>query len=187
VTLEALLERAAQLVRGAPGAVVGLASAGASSEALGALMKLLGTKHGTGAFRVTLGEEAPLAGVPNLALRKERAANVYGALDAGFTRDWDGAVRGARSAGLVVVLDEPLDGVTTSSPMLYVGTVLPDAARASAAVVLPCANMAEEDGTFSNLNGLVQPYRQAKAPPGMARPAAWILEELVALAAGARV
>ena len=41
--------------------------------------------------------------------------------------------------------------------------------------MLPCANMAEEEGTFENLRGVRQRYAQAKSPPGMARPAAWIL------------
>jgi len=59
-----------------------------------------------------------------------------------------------------------------------VGTTLPEAMRRSAAVVLPSANMAEEDGTFRNLRGVVQHYTQAKTPPGMARPAAWILEQI---------
>ena len=52
-------------------------------------------------------------------------------------------------------------------------------------MVLPCANVAEEEGTFVNVNGLRQPYTQAKTPPGMARPAAWILGALrSALGAG---
>ena len=65
----------------------------------------------------------------------------------------------------------------TAGRLIYIGTVLPDAARA-AAVVLPCANMAEEGGTFQNLRGLRQHYSQAKSAPGMARPAAWILAEI---------
>ena len=38
--------------------------------------------------------------------------------------------------------------------------------------------MAEEDGTFRNIRGTVQAYFQARTPPGMARPAAWILDAL---------
>jgi NADH-quinone oxidoreductase subunit G len=187
VDWEAALERAAQLVREAKGGAVGLVSAGASSESLAAAMKLLKSKGGSGAFRVALGEEAPLPGVPDLALRKERAANVYGALEAGFTRDWDAAVREAWSAGLVLALDESLEGVEATGPLLVVGTVLSAAARRSAVVVLPAANMAEEEGTFRNLRGVEQRYWQARTPPGMARPAAWILAELLELAgAGVR-
>ena len=39
-------------------------------------------------------------------------------------------------------------------------------------------------GLFQNLRGLKQSYAQAKSPPGMARPAAWILGELKAALAG---
>jgi predicted molibdopterin-dependent oxidoreductase YjgC len=47
-------------------------------------------------------------------------------------------------------------------------------------VVFPAANVAEEDGTFVNRDGRVQRYLQAKPAPGMARPAWWILGELLA-------
>ncbi len=36
--------------------------------------------------------------------------------------------------------------------------------------MLPIANMAEEEGTFTNVEGRVQRYLQAKAAPGLARP-----------------
>ena len=39
--------------------------------------------------------------------------------------------------------------------------------------------MAEEEGTFTNLRGRVQRYLQANAAPGMARPAWWILGDLL--------
>ena len=177
---EQALARAAELAGAADGPWVALVSPGASCEALEAAAALLALKGGSGAFRVREGPEHPLPGVPDLALRKERAANVHGAVAAGFGRDWDAALGRARSAGLVLVLDEDLAGVpapVTSGRLVYVGTVLSEAAR-GAAVVLPCANMAEEEGTFQNLRGLRQSYAQAKAAPGMARPAAWILAAL---------
>jgi NADH-quinone oxidoreductase subunit G len=177
---EQALDRAVELLSGAAGPCVALVSPGASSEALEAAAKLLAVKGGSGAFRVREGPERPLAGVPDLALRKERAPNVHGAVAAGFARDWGAAVERARQAGLVLVLDDDLGGLAspvTSGALVYVGTVLPDAAR-GAAVVLPCATMAEEEGTFQNLRGLRQRYGQAKSPPGMARPAAWILAEI---------
>lgn len=181
------MDRVASLLRASKGQSVGLVSAGASCEALERAAKLLQQTGGSGAFRVREGAEVPLAGVPDLALRKERAANVYGALEAGFSRDWDAAVGRANGAGLVLVLDEPLDGVPSlgSGAMIYVGTVLPEAARVSAAVVLPCASMAEEEGTFRNLRGRVQRYYQANTPPGMARPAAWILDVILESAGAA--
>ena len=45
-------------------------------------------------------------------------------------------------------------------------------------MVLPVTNTAEEDGTFVNRDSRVQRYLQAKAGPGMARPAWWVLGEL---------
>src|SRR5205814_753962 len=58
------------------------------------------------------------------------------------------------------------------------GTVLPPVAR-EAAVALPIANVAEEEGTFVNRDGRVQRYFQAKPAPGMARPGWWALGELL--------
>jgi NADH-quinone oxidoreductase subunit G len=179
---EHALARAVELLRGADGPWVGLVSPGASSEALEAMGRLLALRGGAGAFRVAEGPEAPLAGVPDLALRRERAPNVHGALAAGFSRDWAATVGKARSAAVVLALDEDLQGLgqpVTSGKLVYIGTVLPEVAR-SAAVVLPCANVAEEEGTFQNLRGVRQRYAQAKSPPGMARPAAWILGEMLA-------
>jgi predicted molibdopterin-dependent oxidoreductase YjgC len=46
-------------------------------------------------------------------------------------------------------------------------------------VILPAANTVEEDGSFINRDGRVQRYQQAKSAPGMARPAWWILAELL--------
>jgi len=185
---EKALARAAELVRGAQ-EVVALVSPGASCEALEQTSALVRAAGGRGAFRVRIGDERPLAGVPDLALRAERAPNVHGALEAGFTRDWDAAVAAAGAAALVLVLGEDLEGVATlPASTVYIGTVLPEVARRHAAVVLPCSNVAEEDGTFRNLAGRVQAYYQAKSPPGMARPAAWIVGEVRELtgAAGAR-
>jgi NADH-quinone oxidoreductase subunit G len=187
VDWERALETAAELMRAARGEWVGLASAGASCESLEKLGALLKANKGTGAFRVREGKEEPLAGIKDLALRKERAANVQGALAAGFTNQWEQAVRKAAGAALVIGLMDARDGTASSgAPEIHIGTTLPESARATATVVLPCANMAEEDGTFRNVRGTVQPYFQAKSPPGMARPAAWILDAVAqALGAGA--
>jgi NADH dehydrogenase/NADH:ubiquinone oxidoreductase subunit G len=38
--------------------------------------------------------------------------------------------------------------------------------------------VAEEEGTFVNRDGREQRYFQAKPAPGMAQPAAWVLEQL---------
>jgi NADH-quinone oxidoreductase subunit G len=171
------------ILRGAAegGKAVSLVSAGASSEALAAAKRLLSGFAWTGAFQVVMGEEAPLAGVPDLALRAERAPNAKGAEQLGYTRDYTAAVKAAESANVVLVLDEPDCPVKASGSLIYAGTTLPpEAACRAAEVVLPVANVAEEDGTFVNRDGRVQRYFQAKPAPGMARPAAWLLGELAA-------
>ncbi len=172
-------ERAAALLRGAGGKAVALVSPRASTEALFLARELFAGLDWTGAFQVVMGEEAPLAGVPNLALRAERAPNGTGAELLGYSRDYAAAVQAAESAALVLVLDEPETTVQTAGSLIYVGTLLPDGAR-GAEVVLPMANVAEEDGTYVNRDGRVQRYCQAKPAPGMARPGWWVLSELLA-------
>src|SRR6266702_2833421 len=154
-------ERVLGILRGASGKAVALVSPRASVEALSLAKRLLSTFEWTGAFQVVMGEEAPLAGVPNLALRAERAPNAKGAELLGYSRDYAAALAAAESAAIVLVLDEPDLVVRTAGSLIYAGTVLPDGARA-AAVVLPIANVAEEDGTFVNRDGRAQRYFQAK-------------------------
>jgi NADH dehydrogenase/NADH:ubiquinone oxidoreductase subunit G len=173
--------RVQAILRGASGGgkAVALVSPGASSEALAAAKRLLSGFSWTGAFQVVMGEEAPLAGVPNLALRAERAPNARGAENLGYTRDYTQALEAAKTAAVVLVLDEPDCAVETNGALIYLGTVLgQDAACRKADVVLPIANVAEEEGTFTNRDGKDQRYYQAKPAPGMAQPAAWVLAEL---------
>jgi NADH-quinone oxidoreductase subunit G len=181
------LAHAATLLRGATGQAVALVAPRASTEALFLARALFQGFTWTGAFQVVMGEEVPLAGVPNLALRAERAPNVAGAELLRYGRDYRAALAAAESAAVVLVLDEPETTVRTAGVLLYLGTVLPDAARA-ADVVFPMANVAEEDGTYVNRDGRVQRYWQAKPAPGMVRPAWWVLSELAAaLGRGERV
>jgi NADH-quinone oxidoreductase subunit G len=134
-----------------------------------------------------MGEEAPLAGIPNLALRAERAPNAKGAENLGYSRDYAAALAHAKTAAVVLVLDEPDCAVETNGALIYLGTVLgSDAACRRADVVLPIANVAEEEGTFTNRDGREQRYYQAKPAPGMAQPAAWVLNELLAVLEAAR-
>lgn len=179
------LDRVVAILRGAAEGrkAVALVSPGASTEALALAKRLLagGGFDWTGAFQVVMGEEAPLAGVPNLALRAERAPNATGAERLGYTREYAAAVAAAQTAAVVLVLDDPDCSVATNGALIYLGTVLgPDAPCRSADVVLPVANVAEEEGTFVNRDGREQRYFQAKPAPGMAQPAAWVLGELVA-------
>ena len=90
------------------------------------------------------------------------------------------ALDAAKTAAVVVVLDDPDCAVQTNGALIYLGTVLgADAPCRRADVVLPITNVAEEDGTFVNRDGREQRYYQAKPAPGMAQPAAWVLSELV--------
>ncbi|HEX9729451.1 MAG TPA: 2Fe-2S iron-sulfur cluster-binding protein [Gemmatimonadales bacterium] len=182
------LAEATAVLKGAGGTVVVLASPATSTEALFLAKQVAGDTF-RGAFRVErVAGEAPLDGVPNLALRGERAPNVAGATQLGYGEDFDEAVAAVGDAAAVVVLGDTLDGVPAQAlsggaDIIYIGTTLPEVAR-GARVVLPSTNVAEEDGTFVNRDGRVQRYLQAKSGPGMARPAWWVLAELVAAVDG---
>ncbi|HUL50629.1 MAG TPA: molybdopterin-dependent oxidoreductase, partial [Gemmatimonadales bacterium] len=177
------LDRVAEIVRGAGGTAVAFASPRASTEALFLARALLAGFEWTGAYQLVMGDTAPLAGVPNLALRAERAPNGTGADLLGYSRDYAAAAAIAKTAGLVLVLDDPEVQLAPAGPLVYIGTVLPEDAQAAvraADVVLPTTNCAEEEGTFVNRDGRVQRYWQARAAPGMAQPAWWVLGEVLA-------
>src|SRR5439155_841699 len=99
--------RGATVLRGARGKAVALVSPRMSTEALFLARELLAGFDWTGAVQIVMGEEAPLAGVPNLALRAERAPNGTAADLLGYGRDYAAALRAAESAAVVLVLDEP--------------------------------------------------------------------------------
>ncbi len=184
VSWDHALARAAEVLRGAAGRAVALVSPRASTEALFLVKRLFGRFQLTATFRVErVAGEVPLPGVPHLALRGERAPNVAGATLLGYGERQD-AAQAFAGAAVALVLDDPLDGISAqqlrgAAQVIYLGTALPDAAR-GARVVLPVANVAEEDGTLVNRDRRVQRYLQAKAAPGMARPAWWVLGELLA-------
>jgi NADH-quinone oxidoreductase subunit G len=153
-----------------------------SNEALYLLSRVAERTGGSGSFRVATGPEAPLPGVEDLALRAERAANVNGAELLGFTRS--DAPLGTIGAGdVLVVADDEVagleDAIGRAGAVLVIGTER-SAAVDRASVVLPITNMAEEEGTFTNLRGRVQRFLQAKAAPGMARPSWYVLSDLLA-------
>jgi NADH-quinone oxidoreductase subunit G len=185
VDWEDAIAEAAAAVRGGP--VVMLVSPDLSNEALFLLERLRTTLGARGIFRVTYGDEAPLPGVRDLALRAERAANATGARLLGFSesRDVGGAIE--PGATLLVVGDD-LEGIDPAAiaragRLVYVGTTVP-AAAAQAIAVLPIANIAEEEGTLTNLRGRVQRFLQAKTAPGVARPSWFVLADLVAAVGG---
>ncbi|GAB1341333.1 NADH-quinone oxidoreductase subunit G [Gemmatimonas sp.] len=168
--------------------LVVLASPNLSNEALFLLERLVSRQSGRGVFRVVRGDTVPLAGVSDLALREERAANSTGARLFGFAES--GSLDGVVGPGdALLVVGDALDGVTESTlaalgALVFVGTTVPNAVSALASVVLPITNTLEEEGTFTNLRGRVQRYLQARMAPGVARPAWFVLTDLLAAAGG---
>ena len=148
---------------------------------------LLKSTRITGAVQVPLAEaEEPLGGVPNLALRRERAANGDGARLLGYSADWQAAVTTASTASLVMLLDVTLTEaeaalVGRAGAVVVLGT-LQGQDLPGAQLVLPITTMAEEHGTLVNRDQRVQRYQQARTAPGMARPAWWIAAEAGRLA-----
>ncbi len=165
-----------------------LASPNLSNEALFLLERLLTLAPGAGVFRVARGEESPLPGVPDLALRAERAANGTGARELGFTEV--AALDDVLAAGdALLVVGDDLDGIAPAvldraGAIVHIGTTLPEVLAARAAVLLPVTNVLEEEGTFTNLRGRVQRYLQTKAAPGVARPSWYVLADLLAACGG---
>ena len=179
---EVALRSAATLLSGKRAFV--LASPNLSNEALFLLGKLVAKTAGRGAFRVNQGQEAPLPGVEDLALRPDRAANVRGAELVGFARS-DAPLSAMQAGDVLVVADEELAGmdavdVARAGAVIVIGTALPAWARHAASVVLPIANFVEEEGTFTNLRGRVQRFLQGKAAPGLARPSFFAIGDLLA-------
>jgi NADH-quinone oxidoreductase subunit G len=179
---EVAIPAAAQVIEGKR--VFVAASPNLSNETLYLLSKLMGAHNGAGAFVVQTGNEAPLPGVEDLALRAERAANGRGAELLGFKRASD-PLDGMQDGDVLVIADTeltdvPADRLARAGAVIVIGTVLPEHLRGVATVVLPVANMAEEDGTFTNLRGRVQRFTQGRAAPGMARPSWWVVGDLLA-------
>ncbi|OYV73947.1 MAG: hypothetical protein B7Z72_01360, partial [Gemmatimonadetes bacterium 21-71-4] len=161
-----------------------LASPGLPNETMFLLARLLKKTGGAGAFRVRQGEEAPLPGVPDLARRTDLAPNGRGAELLGLTRA-DAPLAAMRAGDVLVVADEELAGmdapdVARAGAIVVIGTTLPAWARHAATVVLPITNVVEEEGTFTNLRGRVQRFRQAKSGPGFARPSWAVVADLLA-------
>lgn len=172
------------LIREAAGNVVLLASGRLSTESLGLLRQACAGDRLVAAVPVPLGDEAPLAGIPNLALRAERVANLDGARLVGYNTDVEAAIRAAQSAALVVVADVDPSAVdltrlaATKAPLVVLGTVTPEWAD-RAELILPVTTMVEETGTYVNRDLRVQRFLQARSAPGMARPVWWVAGEIL--------
>ncbi len=165
-----------------------LASPNLSNEALFLLERLIARQNGQGVFRVDTGVEVPLPGVPDLALREERAANATAARLLGFTQLATASLP-LRDGDALLVVGEQLDGVEAAdldraSAIVHIGMTLPDVLAARVQVVLPIGNIIEEEGTLTNLRGRVQRFLQAKTAPGIVRPSWYVLADLLAALGG---
>ncbi|MEO6443923.1 MAG: 2Fe-2S iron-sulfur cluster-binding protein [Gemmatimonadaceae bacterium] len=180
VDWDVALAGAARILKGKR--VFVLASPSLSNEALHLLARLIRTSGGAGAFRVEQGSEAPLPGVADLALRADRAANVAGAELLGFTRH--AAPLDLMQAGDALVIADAdlvegdLAALGRAAATVVIGTAMP-ALLPTADILLPIANVVEEEGTFTNLRGRVQRFLQANAAPGLARPSWYALADLL--------
>lgn len=163
-----------------------LASPRLSNEALYLLKRLAARTGGAGAFRADeVGAETPLAGVPDLALRTERAPNGHGAELMGFTRTND-PLAAMKDGDVLVIADQELTAadlthLKRASLVIFAGTTLTSEAAPHVTVALPLTNFAEEEGTFTNLRGRVQRFLQGKAGPALARPSWFVLLDVLAL------
>ena len=177
---EVAISAAARLLSGKSAHVV--ASPMLSNESLYLLTQLMDGK-GAGVFRVAEGDEVPLPGVKDLALRRERAANVHGAELLGLKKTQD-LFSGAGKGDVVVIVGEDLEGLDGSSlanagDVILIGPAMPSWVAEKASIVLPTTNFAEEEGTVTNLRGRVQRFTQAKAAPGLSRPTWLVLGDLL--------
>ena len=180
VDWEVAIATAAKALKGKRAFVV--ANASLSNEVFFLLKRLIAKTGGAGYINVPQGEEAPLPGVPDLALRADRSANATGAELLGFTREAK-PLTGVKTGDVAVLVDvQPhqaaAEALAKADAVIVIGTSMP-AVATNATAVLPIANVAEEEGTLTNLRGRVQRYLQAKAAPGLARPAWFVLSDLL--------
>ena len=181
---EAANSRLAALVAGTSSVVV-LAGGRVSCESIGWVMKLVSGRSVVAAMKVPRADEVPLAAVPNLALRAERAANLHGARLLGMAADWAKATAAIAGADLVIVLDADLSddeasAVAAARHVVCLATVI-DSRLPNAELVLPVTTFVEEQGVFVNRDQRAQRFLPAKSAHGMARPAWWVASQAWAL------
>ena len=123
-------------------------------------------------------DEVPCGGFSGLARRRELAPNGRGLEVMGFSRVGDDEGRGgitAPAGGVVIVAGDTLEDVPASyandaALFLVLGHTLSAAAR-NAHFALPITAFAEQEGTFTNIEGRVQRFWAALQAPALARPA----------------
>ena len=173
------------------GNVKGLTSAHAPNEEMGMLKALVDALGGGEImYRSSRAQdETPLPGFPTLIRRKDLAPNVRGAEIFGFNRvGGDNAEGGLDSMtnhdGVLVVAGDSLADVgedfgAKAKLFVYLGAYGSPAAK-NAHFVLPLTTFAEQEGTFTNVQGRVQRFWAGLGAPGAARPGWFILGALLA-------
>ena len=172
--------------RSGPAIVLGSAMLG--NEENGLLARLGAALGGELLFRSARApDEVPCPGAPQLARRRDLAANVRGLELLGFRRVGDDAGTGglpdARGATLIVLGDalEQLPAGYGAEAGLFVALAQRDLPGVRAAhFVLPVTTFAEQEGTFTNYEGRVQRFWPAVQPPPLARPGWQVLGVLLA-------
>ncbi len=175
--------------------VRGVVSPYASNEDLGAFAALVEELGGGEiVYRCAMAEdEIPLKGYPGLARRRELAPNTRGAELVGARRVGGADGRGgledvASHDGIVVVLGDALADQTAefgrnAALYVYIGQ-RGGPATGAAGFLLPTTSFAEQEGTFTNLQGRVQRFWPGLKAPGAARPAWLVVGALVAEVTG---
>ena len=180
VDWEVALAATAALLKGKKAHIV--ANASLSNEAMHLIKRIAGKTGGAVTYAVNTGIEAALPGATDLAVRADRAANATAAELFGFTRTSD-VLSGLSAQHVLIIVDDALDGISADAvakagAVIVIATAMPTAV-ARANVVLPIANVVEEEGTLTNLRGRVQRFLQSKQAPGLARPSWFVLADLL--------
>jgi NADH-quinone oxidoreductase subunit G len=188
--LSALADR----LDGVNGGVMAVVSPAWSNEDVGAVMALVDALGGGEAvYRSSrAADEVVMPGFPDLARRKDLAANCTGIEALGATRvgsdDGGGGLDAVKAhTGVLLVLGDALDDEASeiaqnAAVIVYLGAY-ESAAMAGADFSLPITTFAEQEGTFTNHEGRIQRFSQALHAPGAARPA-WLVAGMLAAVIG---
>jgi NADH-quinone oxidoreductase subunit G len=180
-----------EALREADGEPRALTWAHAPNEEMGLLKSLL-TEIGGGevVYRSPRTEgEVVLPGFPLLARREDLAPNVNGAEIMGFRRVGDDNGAGgvedlSRHSGVLIVVGDPMEDLpqdfgAQAELFVYLGSY-PSKAAENAHYVLPITTFAEQEGSFTNVQGRVQRFWPGIRSPGSARPGWLVLGALLA-------
>jgi hypothetical protein len=178
-------------MKGAQGSVKAVSSGLACNEEMGLLKGLVDASGGGEIVYRSLRapDEIPLPGYPILVRRKDLAPNVNGAELFGFRRVGDDEGKGgleeaAAHSGVLLVVGDNLDDLgedfgSQAELFVYLGTHT-SPATANAHIVLPITTFAEQEGSFTNVQGRVQRFWPGIRAPGSARPGWLVLGALLA-------